>query len=126
MRHPFSALTLFIRRQEGHPAFKNILLHQSHRVDYVEVFRDRPNLEYTSKSTNRCDNYRVSMELKELEHENPQDRATDAVAQGEMVPTWMGSWKVSDNIWYGEADLLATGELKLSSQNFFIRFEFDI
>ena len=32
---------------------------------------------------------------------------------GKFSICWMGSWKVSDDLWYGEADLLPTGVLKL-------------
>jgi len=46
---------------------------------------------------------------------------------GEIVSTCCtGSWKESDDLWYGEADLLLTSVLKLRFLLFFILFEFDM
>jgi len=42
-----------------------------------QVLYDRRLLLQAPRTERHCDDYRVSMALEELEHENPQDRASD-------------------------------------------------
>ena len=45
------------------------------RIEHVPY--DRRLLLQAPRAERHCDEYRVSMALEELEHENPQDRASD-------------------------------------------------